>query len=223
MLIILDGTNLVRRTYHAGGTGSIERTAERLACQYGGEVVVAWDAKHPYWRHALYPDYKAHRLDDPRAQDFVRNAARAARGAGLVGYYADAMEADDVAATLVAASDDECIAVSSDKDWCQMLADGARWLTPDGGFEERTAQSVWDRYGVGPSLWPDFVALAGDSSDGIPGVPRIGPVRAAKILSEYGSCEAFAAAVLDPAGIAAVETYKQIATLRRDAEVRRIE
>ena len=85
MLIILDGTNLVRRTYHAGGTGSIERTADRLVRQYGGEVVVAWDAKWPYWRHDLFPNYKAHRNDDPAAQDFVRNAARSAKGAGLVG------------------------------------------------------------------------------------------------------------------------------------------
>lgn len=222
MLIVIDGTNLVRRMYHAGGSMSLDRTAERLERDYGGNVVVAWDAKHPYWRHELWPDYKAHRAEDPQASAFVRAAARECRTLGLRGYYAEGMEADDIAATLVARNDEESIVVTSDKDWCQLLADGARWLAPErGGFEERTANWVWDRYHIGPELWPDYVALAGDPSDGIPGAKSIGPKRAADRLRHYGSLEAY----MEAMGFAedaktTLRTFRTIATLRTDADLK---
>lgn len=224
MLIVLDGTNLVRRQYHAGGSGSLSRTVAALRHQYGGEVVIAWDAKQPYWRHELYADYKAKRADDPQAAAFVRAAAKDARTEGLLGYYADKMEADDVAATLVRNTNDETIVVTSDKDWCQLIAEGARWLSPHNGtFEERDETWVWEHFKVGPGAWPDFVALAGDPSDGIPGMPRIGQVRAAKLLAEFGTAEAWAMS-LDEAGAAVaidqVKLWKQLASLRDDAELK---
>lgn len=224
MLIVLDGNNLVRRQYHAGRGGSICRTAARLRHEHGGRVVIAWDSRPPYWRHDLFSDYKAHRVEDRAAQDFVRSAAREAKAEGVPGFYAEAMEADDVAATLVANADEECIVVSSDKDWCQMLEFGARWLAPErGGFEERAAAWVWGKFGVAPAAWPDFVALAGDSSDGIPGVPKIGPVRAAKLLAEHGTAKAWADSLADWGYNVTVEQiglFKQIAALRTDAALK---
>jgi DNA polymerase-1 len=224
MLIILDGTNLVRRAYHAGGTLTLDDFARRVHRQLGEEarIAIAWDAKQPYWRHELWADYKAHRHDDPQAAAFVRTAARAAKGAGVPGYYAEQMEADDVAATLVAqaADGDQPVVVSTDKDWCQMLADGARWLSPvnGGGLEERTEEWVFEHYGIGPALWPEFTALAGDPSDGIPGIRGIGPKRAAELLREHGTAAAVAAA-LYPDDLERVRIFKRIATLCTEANL----
>lgn len=227
MLIVIDGTNIARRAYHAGGGDYLPSLAARLRESHpGARVVIAWDSAHPYWRHELWADYKAHRRDDPQAQAFVRQAARQSRHAGLEGLYAERMEADDVAATLVASTDDESIVVTTDKDWCQLIADGARWLSPNrGSLEERDEPWVWANYRVGPGAWPDYVALAGDPSDGIPGVRGIGPKRAADLLREHGTAEEYARSIGVwgyNATLEQVMLWKRIATLRTDAELREV-
>lgn len=95
-------------------------------------------------------------------------------------------EADDVIATLAAGSGArETILMSTDRDFHQLIEDRSVQLNTARGEGERwiTEQVVRDRFGISPSQWCDYLALRGDPSDGIPGVPGIGPVRAATLLS----------------------------------------
>jgi 5'-3' exonuclease len=91
------------------------------------------------------------------------------------------------------------------------------------GFEEVDPAEVKRRYGISPELVPDFIALRGDPSDGLPGAPGVGPKTAAELLLKYGSLESaiagaeqerprIAAALRDSAE--ALRGYKEIATLR---------
>jgi DNA polymerase-1 len=93
------------------------------------------------------------------------------------------------------------------------------------GFDDVDPDEVRKRYGVPPSLVPDFIALRGDPSDGLPGAPGIGPKTAAELLSEYGSLEGalaaaptgrlrprVAGALIDHAD--ALRAFREIATLR---------
>jgi DNA polymerase-1 len=222
-LVVLDATNLARRAYHAGGSALVLRTAERVrALMPGAEVIACWDSPPPYWRHELYPDYKGHRLGDPQATLFVRAEAKDCRAAELPGRWAPTMEADDVACTLLAAHQGPAAFVTTDQDWCQMLDLGARWLVPEaGGLVERDAGWVWERGGVAPCGWPEYVALKGDASDNIPGAPGVGPHRASVYLRAHGSLEAAIAACPElGAQGEALRLYAVLATLRDDCELR---
>lgn len=194
-LIIIDGSNLARRAFHAGGNGGVAgaaRKARELVGE-GASVVVAWDGPPPTWRHRLWPQYKAHREHNPEALRAVRQEFKECAAAKLPGILARDGEADDAAATLALRSAEDGRAVyllSSDKDWGQLIRPGVYWLVPDKGrLDERSADWFGDKFGVAPEDWPDYVGLAGDATDGIPGVQGIGPVKARRLLAEYGSLE----------------------------------
>src|SRR5262249_31519247 len=88
------------------------------------------------------------------------------------------------------------------------------------GNKIRNAQGVRERFGVGPDLIPDFLALVGDAADGYPGIPGIGPVTAARLLNRHGILEDFPAAVLgENRGLALL--LKDLATRRADAQLSR--
>jgi len=72
------------------------------------------------------------------------------------------------------------------------------------------------KFGVEPSLIPDYLALVGDSADGFPGIPKIGPAGAAKLLNRYGPIESFPEEVLG-ARLPEALLFKRLATLRTDA------
>jgi len=116
--------------------------------------------------------------------------------------------------------------VTGDRDMFQCVGDHVSVLllkSGISGFEEMDPDAVRRRYGVGPELVPDFIALRGDPSDGLPGAPGIGPKTAATLLSKYGSLEgAIAGADAERPRIASTLTesadelraYRDIATLR---------
>jgi 5'-3' exonuclease len=222
-LVVLDGTNLARRAFHAGGRVLVVPTAERVKRLIpDAKVVAAWDSPGPGWRHRLWPDYKAHRGHDPEAMQAVKDEQARARAAGIPGRVATDFEADDVAATLIAHWEGDAAFVSADKDWSQLLDYGARWFVPaPGGLEERDATWLWDRYGVTPGAWPEFAALAGDSSDGIPGVRGIGPKRAAQLIAAHGIlARVIAGDVRVGAEAHKALVFARLTALRTDAPVR---
>ena len=82
----------------------------------------------------------------------------------------------------------------------------------------RDAEGVREKFGVEPSLIPDFLALVGDSADGYPGIAGLGPVTAARLLNRYGAIEAFPPEVLAARREQAL-LFKKLATLRTDARL----
>lgn len=190
-LAIIDGSNLARRAFHAGGLMGVVSCARKLEAKYEGvEVMAAWDGPPPTWRHQLWPAYKAHRERNSEATRAVRQEFKEARAAGIVGILARNGEADDAAATVAlraARWGHRVVLVTADKDWGQLVRPRISWLSPvkGGDLEERAEDWFLDRYGIMPAEWPDYVGLAGDATDGIPGVPGVGPKKARALLERH--------------------------------------
>src|SRR5205807_6882896 len=108
-------------------------------------------------------------------------------------------EADDLIGTLSKQAEQmglETYILSGDNDQHQLVTDHVRMIAP-GGYRQRFSEAtiydvpkVYERYGFGPELVPDFKALVGDKSDNIPNVPGIGEKTASALLVQYGSLEA---------------------------------
>ena len=109
---------------------------------------------------------------------------------------ADDVEADDLLGSLATVEADaggRALIVTGDRDMYQCVSDRVSVLFLKSGvtgFAEVDVAEVRRRYGVGPELVPDFIALRGDPSDGLPGAPGIGPKTAADLLERYGSLDA---------------------------------
>ncbi|HEY5940377.1 MAG TPA: 5'-3' exonuclease H3TH domain-containing protein, partial [Gemmatimonadales bacterium] len=86
------------------------------------------------------------------------------------------------------------------------------------GQKVRNAEGVREKFGVVPTLIPDFLALVGDAADGYPGIPGIGSISAARLLNQYGTIEKFPSTVLG-AGRDLALLFKVLATLRADAPI----
>ncbi len=131
------------------------------------------------------------------------------------------LEADDALASAagLACADERVERVciwTPDKDLAQCVR-GDRVVQVDRRSQKiRDAHGVRERFGVEPSLIPDYLALVGDAADGYPGIPKIGPVTAARLLNRYGPIENFPSAVLGQNRDRAL-LFKDLATLRTDA------
>ncbi|MBV8953803.1 MAG: hypothetical protein JO179_06685, partial [Solirubrobacterales bacterium] len=142
---------------------------------------------------------------------------------------ADDVEADDLLGSLAAVEADaggRALIVTGDRDMFQCVGERVSVLllkSGISGFEEMDPAAVRRRYGVGPDLVPDFIALRGDPSDGLPGATGIGPKTAAALLGKHGSLEGAIGAAEDErprVALALTESadelraFRDIATLR---------
>ena len=157
-----------------------------------GYFAVAMDSRVPTFRHERFPAYKATRQkapEDLHAQVPVIEEILAALGVPSV--RADGFEADDVIATLAEGcrvSRRPCWIFSGDKDILQLIQGNVRLLAQEKGASdiiEYSREKVFEARGVYPEQIVDFLALTGDSSDNIPGVPGIGEKTAVKLLAAY--------------------------------------
>jgi len=157
-------------------------------------VAVAFDPRGGTFRNDIYADYKANRDEPPEELvpqfPLIRDAVRAF---GLTPLVEDGVEADDLIATYAvkaAAAGAEVVIVSGDKDLMQLVGGRVRMYDPMPGNERRIGEDeVIQRFGVAPDRVVDVQALAGDSTDNIPGVPGIGVKTAALLISEFGDLE----------------------------------
>ncbi|HEX2162177.1 MAG TPA: 5'-3' exonuclease [Thermoleophilaceae bacterium] len=199
-----------------------ERGARAVVCCFGPDAA-------PY-RVNLYPGYHAHR--PPVPDDLAHQWAQAPRLYGALGWQitdTDELEADDLLgayARVEQQAGGEALVLTGDRDMFQCATDSVRVLLLGGrgkkGPEEIGPPQVRERYGVEPEQVPDFIALRGDPSDGLPGAKGIGEKRAADILRRHGSLEA-ALAEADRDGPDAnslcrqadqLRAFREIATLR---------
>lgn len=194
--LCVDGNGIMRRLYHANGEreGLAERFAEKVrrwSDQFSVDrnMYVAWDRK-PTARQAMLPTYKAHRGETPAA--VVEGIGKSQACTAWANLYREGWEADDVLASLCAEAhaDTRVVIVSDDKDLLALTAWGdvvvarpCKHMATIGG------KGFHEEWGFRPELMPDFLALAGDSADGIPGVPGIGERNAKALLSSWGSLE----------------------------------
>lgn len=214
-LLVVDAPSLLYRAYFAlpdsitgeggmsvnallGATNAILRV---VADRGPRAVAICSGAEAARYRKALYPAYHADR--PPVPDTLAPQLARADELFGAFGWEcADAgeLEADDLlhaySAAEVAAGG-EALLMTGDRDLYQCAAPGVTVLylkTGVRGFEELGPAEVEERYGIPPALVPDFIALRGDPSDGLPGARGIGEKTAADLLRRHGSLEAAIAA-----------------------------
>src|SRR5204863_2193902 len=185
------------------------------------QVGVATDHVIESFRNGLWPGYKTSAGIERalRAQFQPLEDALAAMGVAV--WPMVELEADDALASAARiASEDpgvEKVCIwTPDKDLAQCVR-GDRVVQIDRRANKiRNAAGVLEKFGVEPSLIPDYLALVGDAADGYPGIPGIGPITAARLLSQHGPIESFPPAVLgDNRELALL--FKDLATLRTDA------
>lgn len=204
-MIVIDGSYYLHRCYHAvppkfardgqptnavfGVINAIHRVIERYNPEY---LAVVFDAPEPSFRHKLSPLYKAHRPEYPEeltSQIPIIFEVLNALGVPLV--YRPGFEGDDIIGTLatIGTSNDEKVIISTgDKDMMQLVSE-------DIALEDHfkgillTEQGVYSKANVYPYQVADWLALIGDDSDGIRGIPGIGPMTAAKLLAEHKSLD----------------------------------
>jgi len=182
---------------------------------------VATDHVIESFRNDLWPDYKTGEGIEPAllAQFHPLEAALAAMG--VVVWPMIELEADDALASAarLAAEDERVEQVciwANDKDLAQCVRSDRVVQVDRRGMQIRDAEGVRKKFGVGPSLIPDLLALVGDPQDGYPGIRGIGRATAARLLNQYGPIEAFPATVLGEERERAL-LFKGLATLRTDA------
>lgn len=204
-LLLIDGYGFLFRAYHSlppltspdgrpvGAVyGFINMLLKLLADHTYDHMAVVLDAGKKTFRHEIYTAYKANRPEPPEDLipqfPLVREAVDAFNIPVLdkVGY-----EADDIIATYAkraASQGMDVLIVSSDKDLAQLVNQKIKLFdSMKSKFIDEAA--VKEKFGVYPDRIADMLALVGDSSDNVPGVPGIGPKTAALLLDEYGDLE----------------------------------
>ena len=170
----------------------------RAASDFGPRaIVMCFGAEAAPYRVELFPAYHADRPPVPDALDWqFSHAPELFSAFGWAVSSADDVEADDLLGSLATVEADaggRALIVTGDRDMYQCVSDRVSVLFLKSGvtgFAEVDVAEVRRRYGVGPELVPDFIALRGDPSDGLPGAPGIGPKTAADLLERYGSLDA---------------------------------
>ena len=208
-LLLVDGSSYLYRAFHAmpdlravpgdpasPATGAIrgminmmERLRKDIPAEY---AVCVFDAKGPTFRDEIYPAYKQNRSpmpDDLRSQ--IEPIHELVRLMGWKVLDVPGVEADDVIGTLAAVGSShgiEVIVSSGDKDLAQLVNEHITIIDTMNG-KRRDLAGVQEEFGVPASLMLDYQILVGDTVDNVPGVQKVGPKTAAKLLLEYGSLD----------------------------------
>ena len=249
-LLLVDGSGYIFRAYHAlppltrkkdglptGAVAGFCNMLHKLLQDTftdgdGTHIAVIFDAGRVTFRNDIYPDYKANRDAPPEDLvpqfEIIRDATRAFNVATIA---RKGFEADDLIATyarVARAAGAEVIIVSSDKDLMQLVGDGVRMFDP---MKNRSIgpDEVREKFGVAPEKVIDVQALAGDSSDNVPGVPGIGVKTAAQLIGEYGDLDTLLSrageikqpkrreSLIENADLARIS--RDLVTLRDDVEI----
>ncbi|HET8564540.1 MAG TPA: 5'-3' exonuclease H3TH domain-containing protein, partial [Candidatus Binatia bacterium] len=209
-VVLLDGHSLAFRAFFALPDTLVTSSGQVTNAVYGftamliklmadecpGAVVVCFDKGAPQFRLDRYADYKAGRAETPdlfRQQlPLIREVLETLRIpiVEIEGY-----EADDLLATLTRRCREEgseVVIVTGDRDILQLVRDGVSVIMTRRGISDTIRydhSTVLERYGVAPEKWTDFVALKGETSDNLPGIPGVGDKTAAQLVNKYGDIE----------------------------------
>lgn len=232
LLTLIDGSGFIFRAYHAlppltrpDGTpvgavaGFCNMLVKLLRDPDAAHLAVVFDVSRKTFRNEFYPAYKAHRPPPP--EDLVPQFAlirEATRAFGVPALEVPDYEADDVIAAYARSAREQgwqVRIVSGDKDLMQLIRDGVELVDP---IKNKTidAAAVLEKFGVPPEKVVEVQALAGDSTDNVPGVPGIGVKTAAELINQYGDLEGLLQ------NLDAIKQPKRREALQANAELARI-
>ena len=204
-IILVDGSSYLYRAYHAlpplttsknqptGAIKGVISMIKRVLIDHpDSPLAVVFDAKGKTFRHDMYSEYKANR--PPMPEDLVQQIEPIHRIISLMGIkliMISGVEADDVIGTLAEQARQKklnTVISTGDKDMTQLVCDNVSVVNTMSG-ELLDENGVMKKFGVGPELITDYLALIGDKSDNVPGVDKVGPKTAVKWLNEYKNIE----------------------------------
>ncbi len=243
-LVLIDGSSYLYRAYHAlpklsnsageptGALHGVLSMINKLVREQPAErIAVVFDAPGKTFRDEMYAEYKANRPPMPDdLRDQVEPLIDAVKAMGLPLLRVEGVEADDVIGTLCRRCADEgknVLVSTVDKDMAQLVGDNTTLVnTMSGQVLDR--DGVKKKFDVFPEQIIDYLALVGDSSDNIPGVPRVGAKTAAKWLNQYPTADAIIENAADIGGkvgeslrenIEQLRLSRELATIRQDVEL----
>ncbi len=211
LLFLLDGMALAYRAHFAFvnsrlknsegiATGPVLGFANTMVKMLDEEkpthIAVAWDTHAPTFRHEADETYKAQRPPQPdELKVGIPLIKEMIEKWGIKNIEQDGYEADDIIGTIANganADDVDVYLVTPDKDFMQLVHDHIKMMKPDnkdGGFNIIDREGVHDYFGVYPDQVIDVLAIIGDTSDNIPGIPGIGKKGAPKLINQFGTLE----------------------------------
>ncbi len=206
-LILIDGSAVVYRGYFAfirnplinsrgentGAVFAFVNSLTKLINDFKPDyIAVAFDTPKPTFRHKMHPEYKSTRAKAPA--DLVEQFPwidKVVTGFNIKVLRVEGYEADDVIGTLsekAIGKSLETLLFSGDKDFFQLVRDNVKILHPK-DFEIMDAKAVKAKFGVLPEKVIDTLALMGDTSDNVPGIPGVGPKTAVSLIEEFGDLD----------------------------------
>lgn len=210
--MIIDGHSLAFRAFYALPVDSFQtQTGQHTNAIHGfiamlinllsnetpDSLAVAFDISRHSFRTEEYPEYKGTRGETPAEfKGQIPLLQEALHAMGIRTIEKEGFEADDILATLATdggAAGYRVLVVSGDRDTIQLVDDNVTLLYPSKqGVSELTrydAEKVMERYGIRPEQYPEIAALVGETSDNLPGVPKVGEKTAVKWINQFGSLE----------------------------------
>lgn len=210
-LFLLDGMALAYRAHFAFISSNL-RNSEGLATgpifgfantlvqlldtEQPTHIAVVWDTHAPTFRHAKDEQYKANRPPQPdELKEGIPYIKKMVEAFNIANLELDGFEADDIIGTLAKSAsehDVDVYMVTPDKDFMQLVTERIKLYKPlnnEKGFKIVGIDEVKEYFGVTPDKVRDVLALIGDSSDNIPGIPGVGKKGAPLLINEYGSIE----------------------------------
>jgi len=236
-LFLVDGSSLAYRAYFALPETIATRDGFPTNALYGfgqmmlkivveyepAAVVVAWDAREKTFRHEQFDAYKAQRPQMPEllSQQW-EHFPQLVEAFGFHSLVQPGYEADDILGTLAVQARHlgaDTVIVTGDRDTLQLVDDCVSVMATGRGITDvkiYTPAAVAERFGVTPTMIPDYIGFKGDTSDNIPGVPGVGEKTAAALLQQFGSLEAVYERLDE------ITSEKRRALLRDNEEVARL-
>lgn len=244
-LLVVDGHSLAYRAFYAlpvdnfstkdgqytnGIYGFLSMLINLIKAEQPTHLAVAFDTSRQSFRTREYPEYKATRSETPsefKGQIQLLQECLAAMSITVL--QKEDIEADDILATLAtqgAAEGFTVLVCSGDRDTIQLVDERTTLLYPNvqgvSQLKRYDRQAVIDRYGVPPEQYPDIAALVGETSDNLPGVPKVGEKTAVKWLTQYGTLDALLENADKVTGVVGSNLREHLDSVRRNRSLNRL-
>ena len=243
-LLLVDASSYLYRAFHAlpefrspageptGAILGVVNMLRKLKVDFPSDYIAAvFDPKGKTFRDAIYPDYKATRqaMPEPLAAQ-VEPLLDTVKALGWPIVVVDGVEADDVIGTLVRSAEAkgwDSVISTGDKDLTQLVTERVLWVNTMSN-DRLDPAGVKAKFGVPPELIVDYLALMGDAVDNVPGVDKVGPKTACKLIEQYGSLEGVIAHAHEVKGVVGenlrkvaewLPTGRKLLTVKTDVEL----
>jgi DNA polymerase-1 len=244
-LMVVDGHSLAYRAFFALPVenfttkdnqhtnaiyGFLSMLVNLIKAEKPSHLAIAFDTSRHSFRTDEYPEYKATRSESPqefRGQIPLLQECLAAMSIPVL--TKEGFEADDILATLARQGSEEgydVLVVSGDRDTIQLVNDRVTLLYPSvqgvSQLKRYDPDAVKERYGVRPEQYPDIAALVGETSDNLPGVPKVGEKTAVKWLTQFGTLDDLLARAEEIKGVVGGNLRDHMDDVRRNRRLNRL-